>query len=273
MIPNPEETRTKLARIGREGLAGEELGETALMLASLDRPQVSLDPYRAHFDTLAKTALASEAGAPAAALRHAIAETLRYDGDRKTYDDPENANLIRVIDRRMGLPVALGILYIETARRIGCEAAGLNFPNHFLIRVQAGDRREILDPFNGGVVLDARALRRLLIEFQGQGAELTPAHYEAVSDLDILLRLQNNIKLRLLRDGQLDAALAVIRDMRLLAPSLSSLLREEGMALARKGERRAAIGCLQAFLEEDGIREIERMEVSRVLQVLESQLN
>ena len=273
MVPDPESTRATLAGFGESGLTEANLGEAALLLASLDRPGVPLEQYRDHLASLATTAGQSPADDPGAALRQTIAGEFGYEGDRKTYDDPQNANLIRVIDRRKGLPVALGILYIQTARMLGHEACGLNFPNHFLIRLQWDGGRAIVDPFNGGVSLDARALRDLLAHFQGETATLTQAHYSDVSDLDILLRLQNNIKLRLLRDGQLEPALQVIRDMRLLAPGTPSLLREEGLLLARKGERRAAIGCLRDFLTRDNIREPERVDVARVLQVLESQLN
>ncbi|HCJ82231.1 MAG TPA: hypothetical protein DHV50_12105 [Erythrobacter sp.] len=273
MVPDPQSTRATLARIGEGGLTHANLGEAALLLASLDCSDVPLEPYRDHLASIARTAEKLSADGPSAALRQAIAGELGYEGDQKTYDDPQNANLIRVIDRRKGLPVSLGILYIETARALGLEACGLNFPNHFLIRLQWNSGRAIVDPFNGGISLDARALRDLLAQFQGASAELTQAHYTGVSDLDILLRLQNNIKLRLLRDGKLEPALQVIRDMRLLAPGIPSLLREEGLLLARKGERRAAIGCLRDFLTRDDIREPERVDAARVLQVLESQLN
>jgi len=273
MAPDPEATRTALASFGQSGMTGGDLGEAALLLAALDSPGVPLVPYRDHLACLAETAMKAPAESPDAALRQTITGDFSYEGDQETYDDPQNANLIRVIDRRKGLPVALGILYIETARALGIEACGLNFPNHFLIRLQWDGGRAIIDPFNGGRNLDARALRALLTQFQGAHAALTQAHYSDVSDLDILLRLQNNIKLRLLRDGKLEPALQVIRDMRLLAPGIPSLLREEGLLLARKGERRAAIGCLRDFLALDNLREPERVDVTRVLQVLESQLN
>ncbi|WP_193172380.1 SirB1 family protein [Nisaea nitritireducens] len=273
MDPDLDSIRATLAGFGQSDLTDGDLGEAALLLASLDCPGVPLAPYRDHLASIVTTAMKSTAETPDAALRQAIAGEFAYEGDQKTYDDPQNANLIRVIDRRKGLPVALGILNIVTARALGLEACGLNFPNHFLIRLQWDGGRAIVDPFNGGVSLDARALRDLLAQFQGPSAELTQAHYSDVSDLDILLRLQNNIKLRLIRDGKLEPALQVVRDMRLLAPGIPGLLREEGLLLARKGERRAAIDCLRDFLTRDGIREPERVDVTRVLQVLESQLN
>src|SRR5437763_12610027 len=61
-----------------------------------------------------------------------------YDGDRLSYDNPNNADLMSVIDRRRGLPVALGILYIHAARAAGLKAVGLSLPGHFLLRIETG---------------------------------------------------------------------------------------------------------------------------------------
>ena len=141
----------------------------------------------------------------------------------------------RVIDRRKGLPVALGILYIETARTLGLETCGLNFPGHFLIRLQWKSGRAIVDPFNGGISLNARAMRDLLTRLHGPDTELTQAHYSGVSDLNILLRLQNNIKLRLIRDGKLERALQVIRDMQPARAGYTRIAARGGPPVSAKG--------------------------------------
>jgi hypothetical protein len=81
-----------------------------------------------------------------------------YDGDRLNYDDPQNADFMAVIDRRRGLPVALGILYIHAARAAGFEATGLNTPGHFLLRIAARSGEALIDPFNGGAALERERL-------------------------------------------------------------------------------------------------------------------
>src|SRR4029077_16348765 len=130
-------------------------------------------------------------------LSEVICGEFRYCGDEETYDDLDNANLMRVIERRKGLPVALGILYLTVARSQGWAAAGLNFPGHFLIRLESRDgRRAIIDPFHEGRVLETPASRQLLKVVSGQAGELEASHYKAVSNRDILLRLQNNVKTR-----------------------------------------------------------------------------
>ena len=130
-----EETLRALASLTDDEI---DLGEAALALAALDRPRVPLQRYRDHLqqlvdDTGASAERSFGAGAEGLldALNDAIIAEHGYCGDTLTYDDLQNANLIRVIDRRKGLPVALGVLYLHTAHRLGWQARGLNFPGNF----------------------------------------------------------------------------------------------------------------------------------------------
>jgi regulator of sirC expression with transglutaminase-like and TPR domain len=229
------------------------LAEAALALAALDRPRVDLARYRQHLAALAQevgeaAAAARDASQRIAALNAVILERYGYQGDTLTYEDLQNANLMRVIDRRKGLPVALGILYIHAARAQGWDMAGLAFPGHFLVRLAEPGERVILDPFHGGRVRAAAELRDLLKAIAGNAAELLPAHYTEVSDRDILLRLQNNLKHRLLESRQTEKALAVIAGMMLFAPDQAVLWREAGLINAELGNLRAAIDALERFL-------------------------
>src|SRR5579864_8089930 len=182
------------------------IAEAALALASFERPRVALSRYRQHLANLARdvgrhAGAAGGLAARAAALNEIILLKYGYSGDELTYDDLQNANLMRVVDRRKGLPVALGILYLHAARAQGWDSVGLAFPGHFLIRLTEGAERLILDPFHGGRVCDAATLRELLKAMAGQEVELAPEHYAPVADRDVLLRLQNNLKSRLLQAG------------------------------------------------------------------------
>src|SRR3546814_13111588 len=91
-----------------------------------------------------------------AALRAVVVERHGYVGDSLTYDDLQNANLLRVIDRRKGLPVALGILMLSAAHRLGWNMVGLNFPGHFLLLLDPGGATAIPYPFEGCRSTEAR---------------------------------------------------------------------------------------------------------------------
>ena len=125
------------------------IGEAALALASFERPRVGLLRYRQHLATLARDVgrhggaqgdPQGDLAARAQALNEIILLKYGYSGDELTYDDLQNANLMRVVDRRKGLPVALGILYLHAARAQGWDSVGLGFPGHFLVRLTEGGR-------------------------------------------------------------------------------------------------------------------------------------
>src|SRR5215469_4532065 len=228
------------------GLAGRgearlPLAEAALALAALDRPRVDLARYHHHLAALGRDVgdAASRTSDRVEAINSVLIGRYGYGGDTLTYDDLQNANLMRVIDRRKGLPVALGILYIHAARTQGWDMAGLAFPGHFMVRLEEDGRRRIIDPFHEGRVREAAELRELLKSTAGQAAELTPAHYADVSDRAVLLRLQNNVKLRLVQTRQMDGALAAIEGMILFAPEEASLWWEASQINAATGKLRA----------------------------------
>lgn len=247
--------RDLLKDIAARGEDRFDLAEAALALAALRHPGISLDPYRAHLRELSDDLAAEAASMPPAATdeAEALADVLAtrhgYRGDDEAYDDLQNADLIRVIDRRRGLPVALGILYIHAGRAQGWDVVGLNFPGHFMIRVQSGDgERVILDPFNGGRIVEAHDLRALLKGSQGQGAELTPDLYQPVTDRAVVMRLLNNIKLRHMEGTRFDMALETITDMLLLAPDDPALWRERGLMHMRVGDLPGAVTALEEYV-------------------------
>jgi len=274
---DPETCARFLRDLGSSGERILPIAEAALALASFERPRVDPARYREHLRVLARD-VGRHAGAlgnltaRARALNEIILLKYRYTGDELTYDDLQNANLMRVVDRRKGLPVALGILYIHAGRAQGWDTVGLAFPGHFLIRLSDGPERLILDPFHGGQVCGAGELRVLLKATAGQDSELLPEHYAPASDRDVLLRLQNNLKARLLQAERYDQASAVIETMLMLAPDQAELWREAGMLHARLGNMRAALAALEQFVVRapDGMA---RHQAAAMLQQLRSKLN
>jgi regulator of sirC expression with transglutaminase-like and TPR domain len=266
-----------LRELGAAQLPTLPIAEAALALASFDRPRVALTRYKQHLravsrDVGRRSAAGVRLAARASALNEIILLKHGYSGDELTYDDLQNANLMRVIDRRKGLPVALGILYLAAARAQGWEAVGLGFPGHFLIRLSEGPERVILDPFHGGRTLDAMALRELLKAIAGQEIELTPEHYAPVADREVLLRLQNNLKSRLIQGQQHERAVRVVETMQMLAPDLAELWRESGLIHAHLGNMRAAMSAIEEFVARvpDGSA---RHEAAIMLQQLRTRLN
>ena len=246
-----------------------------MLLSVLGRGEATdLTPFRQHVtamtDELAD--LVHRRGPSPASLSEVIARSYAYRGDGETYDDLQNADLVRVIERRKGLPVALSILYLHVARALGWQAEGLAFPGHFLIRVGIDAARHVVDPFHEGVVREAADLRRLLRQVLGPDAELMPAHFDPVPDRDVLLRLENNVRLRLARREDWHGVARSLDRMLAIAPDRTELLFEAGQLNARLDKRRAAIAAYERLLELEGDTDLRR-SASALLQELRRGLN
>jgi regulator of sirC expression with transglutaminase-like and TPR domain len=278
-----ETTEADLARIGMQPDEAIDLAEAALALSALDRPELSRHAYQLHLAAIADSmrlaailpALEASGQAGLNARCRVLADVLggeyAYRGDRISYDDLQNADLMRVIDRRQGLPVALAILYMHAARSQGWQIEGVNFPGHFVIRLFHDGRAAILDPFDGGKVLETGDLRQRLKTVIGDKAELQPSHYAAIGNRDILLRLVNNIKVRLIQDGDLPRAATMVGRMLLIAPQAPALWRESGLIQSRIGNLLAARAAFTRFLEISD-NENQRHQVARLLQELTQRL-
>ena len=273
------ERMDSLTALGRLDDADIDLAECALLLAGLDRPEGDLSPFRDHLAELVrdvKADLPSEVSRDVSRQARALADTVsgkyNYQGDTLTYDDPQNANLIRVIERRKGLPVTLAILYIHVARAQGWSATGINFPGHFLIRLEGNGGRVILDPFNGGVQRDVADLRGLLKQMTGIESELEPGHYAPIGNRQTLIRLLNNIKLRAIAAKEGDRVAEILDRMLMVAPDDLSLLREAGQCHAEIGNMRRAIEALEAVVARSAAGPLRR-ETEALLRQVRSRLN
>jgi regulator of sirC expression with transglutaminase-like and TPR domain len=237
-----------LRRLGDSGEGPHDLAVAALMLSALDHAECALDLYRTHLAEIAEqarlhTRLATSAMEGARSLASLLAGRYGYDGDRIAYDDPSNADIIAVIDRRRGMPVALGILYLHAARAAGCDAVGLSSPGHFLLRVGLRGTEALVDPFNGGAALEGENFRAppSLRALPGNERQAL----QAVCDTDILLRLENNLKLRALQMGATERALEIAQRMALIAPRRPEIWME----LASLSEAEGALGAARRAYE------------------------
>jgi regulator of sirC expression with transglutaminase-like and TPR domain len=239
-----EEAFEYLRQVGTMADADIDLAETSLALGLIFLPKVHVDRYRQHLRKLGEQVNAEfqarlrrhetdSVAMRAEVLRKILHEAHDYQGDIETYDHIDNANLIRVIERRKGLPVALGILYIILARGMGWDCEGLNFPGHFVLRLEMDSTRIILDPFRKGREMNAAELRQLLKSVAGKKAELSHHFYEPVANRDILVRLENNLKKRLIDGEDYAQAILVLDAIAMIAPDEYRVLLDKGVLLIK----------------------------------------
>ena len=255
--PTSRDPRAALDAIGHLPDPELDIADAALQLARVDAPEADWEAARLQLTAIAREAVAlnrelgrdADVTTRAEALTELLVGRHGYLGDAETYDDPANANLLHVIARRKGLPVALGILWLHAARAAGWGAHGVDFPAHFLFALEGRGSQLVLDVFSGGTPLEARDLRALLKRIEGERAELRPGLLRPMSVRAVLLRLQNNIKARRLGAGDLSGAVTCAEDMLRIAPDHAGLWREAGLIHQRLGQVQAALRCLERFLD------------------------
>lgn len=247
--------RRALDAIGQLPDTEIDIAGAALQLARVDAPDADWLAAHEHLSELAQKAVAltvdiepNNIADRAIALSGLLGGRYGYTGDMATYDDLANANLIRVIERRRGLPVALGVLWLHTARAAGWDGYGIDFPAHFLVALKGKTGQVVLDVFHGGTPLNATDLRTLLRRVQGEDAELRPGLLRPMSARRVLLRLQNNVMTRRLQGGDLEGGLACAEDMLRIAPDHADLWRHAAMLNQQLDRVSAALRCYERFL-------------------------
>lgn len=230
------------------------LDSAALQIAVLDHPELDLAPYVDVLGEITERLVilggaAESAAARARMLARVIGTEQGFSGDRDSYDDADNADLIRVIDRRRGLPVSLTILYVAAARRLGWQADALNTPGHVVARIGSDTEPVLIDPFNGGAVLDADRFADLLRAVLGSGAAPRPEHLTPMSNRSVLVRLLMNQASRAERGGEPARALTLFERMTVIAPSNAHAWWEQARLQLHGGDVEAARSSLSAMLE------------------------
>ena len=237
-----------------------DLLKASMALVADLHPGISFERYDNHvkklservgvfFDRLVADGDPDNAETRRLALEQVFSAEEGYIGDQDNYDHISNADIMQVIDRRKGLPIALGILCIQIGRLLDWDVEGMNMPAHFLCRINHDHGRVIFDPFQGCLVMEAPDLRTIVKQALGKHAELSSSYYEAISNREILIRLQNNMKLRFIEGEDYAAALQVVDKMRQLDPNEYRLLLDAGVLLARLDKPKPAIDALADYIK------------------------
>ena len=190
--------------------------------------------------------------------REAVAELSRFlaveqgfRGNADRYDDPRNSYLNDVLDRRLGIPITLSILYIAVGRELGLPLTGINFPGHFLVRCGAVPDAVFVDPFSGGRVIGRAALERMLERMMGKGAVLDDGLLSEAVPAQIFARMLRNLRLIHAGLGEFERAVRAGERITWLQPETASDLRDLGYLYCRLGAFHRALSCLDEYLRRE----------------------
>lgn len=272
------EIEKQLQEIGRLPDADVPLTDVLLLLGTLDRPVDEIEAYRSHIEKMRQSLDEHIKHQPMQPMEELLSYRLNrlnsvirgqygYDKDELGYNIVEHINLPTVIDRRKGIPVALGVLYVELARYKNWPIYGLNFPGHFLLTLTDGARRLIFDPYHDGQTVDAAGMRDLLKKNVGPKAELNHTYYNFVGIRDIILRFYNNRKIRLIENSQYKPALDIVKSLLWIAPNEARLYFDAGVLSVKLSLLRDAVDYLQVFITRSEDRKAIAQAKSMLIQV------
>jgi len=240
-----------LAAIGCLDDADIRLDVAALELAAADRNRPDLSGPLAFLESLAARVPATSTGSAAQgeALATLIAGKEGFTGDSGDYDAPRNADFLAVLERRQGLPIALAILYVSTARRVGWQARVLALPGHVLVAIGGEADRALFDPFHLGSPVDEGRLSALIAAALGRGQSVRAEHASLLDNRETLVRLVMNQASRARQAGDHARALTLYRRLTLVAPAMPALWWERARLEQISGDIDAARRSLAAMRE------------------------
>ena len=176
----------------------------------------------------------------------------RFKPNAEDYYNPLNSYLNVVIERKTGIPITLCILYMKIARAVNFKMYPVNFPGHFLVKhiLEDNSGEIIVDPFNGGRIMDDYSLKTLLDQtYPQQNIPLTHALVEKATAADVVIRMLNNLKGSYYEAQDMDRY-NVANEMVLAIDGYNpDAVRDKGIILLKKGDSSEALKVLNAYLE------------------------
>jgi len=170
-----------------------------------------------------------------------------FRGNQEKYDDPRNSYLNELLDRKLGIPISLSVLYLALAERLDIPASGVGLPGHFVVAVRTGDKRLLLDPFHRGRVLSLRDCAQLVTDTTGYQGVFQAEWLTPISPRIILGRMLNNLRLLYLQQDQAELALAVLDRLALVDPHDPTLIRDRGVIYFQRGRVHQAMSYLDQY--------------------------
>lgn len=231
-----------------------DLARAALLFAALEYPGLDVDGYLGQFERLAADVRPriSPEESPSrviAILAQYLSGEQRFRGNSEDYYDPRNSYLNEVLDRRLGIPISLSVVYLEVARRVGFPMEGVGMPGHFLLRHPAPSRPLLVDAFDAGTLVSEEDLQLRLRAMYGTTVPVSPRMLRPVGAKAILFRMLNNLKGIYVRREDTARAVRTVDLMLLVEPGEVGGYRDRGLLRFRAGDLKRARADLERYLE------------------------
>jgi regulator of sirC expression with transglutaminase-like and TPR domain len=254
---NPEIAQAdRWMRIAAAPPQNVSLAEGALLIAAEEYEDLDVDAYLSRIDEMGATLhrrLRSDISATEAllALNRYVFEELGFRGNPQDYYDPRNSYLNEVVERRLGIPITLAIVYIEIGRRIGLQLHGVSFPSHFLVKCTLRDGAIILDPYAHGASLgidDLKQRLRTLAKDVPVGDAVMKGMLAAAAPNDVFARILRNLRAIYLSKEERLKALGASNRILTLLPHAAEEYRDRAQIYLELECFRAALTDFRSYL-------------------------
>lgn len=230
-----------------------DLAKAALYIATEEYPDLDCDEYLNALDTMAfeLQERLPDTRYPMRVVKcinEYLYGDLGFAGNTENYYDPRNSFLNDVIERRLGIPITLALVYLEVARRVDFPMVGVGMPGHFLIRPDIPDMDIYIDTFHEGEILFPQDCELRLSQIYQQPVQLQPEHLPRVTKAQFLIRLLSNLKHIYLNKQELELALAAVERILLVAPDSTIDTRDRGLLSYQLGRFTQATEDLETYL-------------------------
>ena len=263
----------QIAHIPDQDMSIDHLLEGALAIAWEEYPRMDLGHYREIFDRMVddlqlRLAKIHYPLKVVQEINQYLFVQQGFCGNEQDYYDPRNSFISDVLERRLGIPLSLSLVYMVICDRLGFPMDGISFPAHFIIRPRHPDLEIFIDPYNKGEILFPEDCAAKLTQLYGYAIPLQPEYLEPVSIRRILDRLLTNLKLIYLRRREPDQALAAIERSLMLNPDVPTQWRDRGLICYQLERFTEARIDLESYLQR-----VPDAEDSRIILQLIDEMN
>lgn len=267
--------------------SGIDLARAALLIAAEEYPGLDIDQHMGRLEELAaqvrlrlengeeKTirmpTTANECIDVLHALNMVLFEQEHFRANRSNYYDPQNSFLNKVLERRLGIPLTLSLLYIEVGKRLGLRIEGVGMPFHFIVRCALQETTIYIDPYERGKFLNEQDCRQRIAQIFKDQEDFDPHWLEPLSAKQLLVRMLTNLKHIYIHKGDFQRALTACDRIMLLNPSIPIELHDRGIVHFHLKYYARALHDLSAYLElapqADDLQEV-RQQIKVIRQMI-----
>ena len=188
---------------------------------------------------------------------------------QENYYDPRNSYLNDVLERKIGIPITLSVLYMEIGKRVGLPLVGVGFPGHFIVKHR--DLETVMDPFEGGQILSDEDLSERLTQLFREPVSMHPRFLQAVTNKEILARMLRNLRQIHFREETYEKAVRTAEQITWLAPESAQDYRDLGYLYYQVNAYGKSLASFNTYLHLSDDPP-DREEISRNIRVLAQQI-